>query len=34
MARFEPTALYEMFYCARGDIENRIIEKLFTDNYS
>jgi Transposase DDE domain group 1 len=26
-ARFEPVALYEKFYCARGDMENRIKEQ-------
>ena len=26
-ARFEPAALYEKFYCARGDMENRIKEQ-------
>ena len=33
-ARFEPAALYENFYCARGDMENRIKEQqmdLFAD---
>jgi hypothetical protein len=33
-ARFEPAALYEKFYCARGDMENRIKEQqmdLFAD---
>ena len=36
-ARFEPTALYEKFYCARGDMENRIKEQqmdLFADRTS
>jgi hypothetical protein len=36
-ARFEPTALYEQFYCARGDMENRIKEQqldLFADRTS
>jgi hypothetical protein len=37
MARFEPAALYEKFYCARGDMENRIKEQqldLFADRTS
>jgi hypothetical protein len=36
-ARFEPAALYEKFYCARGDMENRIKEQqmdLFADRTS
>jgi hypothetical protein len=36
-ARFEPAALYEKFYCARGDMENRIKEQqmdLFVDRTS
>jgi hypothetical protein len=36
-ARFAPTALYEKFYCARGDMENRIKEQqmdLFADRTS
>ena len=36
-ARFEPAALYEKFYCARGDVENRIKEQqmdLFADRTS
>ena len=36
-ARFEPGALYEKFYCARGDMENRIKEQqmdLFADRTS
>src|SRR5271155_2894232 len=35
--RFEATALYEKFYCARGDMENRIKEQqmdLFADRTS
>jgi hypothetical protein len=35
--RFEPAALYEKFYCARGDMENRIKEQqldLFADRTS
>lgn len=35
--RFAPTALYEAFYCARGDMENRIKEQqldLFADRTS
>ena len=35
--RFEPGALYEKFYCARGDMENRIKEQqmdLFADRTS
>ena len=35
--RFEPAALYENFYCARGDMENRIKEQqmdLFADRTS
>jgi hypothetical protein len=35
--RFEPVALYEKFYCARGDMENRIKEQqldLFADRTS
>jgi hypothetical protein len=35
--RFEPAALYEKFYCARGDMENRIKEQqldLFSDRTS
>jgi hypothetical protein len=37
MARFEPAVLYEKFYCARGDMENRIKEQqldLFADRTS
>ena len=37
MARWEPAALYEKFYCARGDMENRIKEQqldLFADRTS
>jgi hypothetical protein len=37
IARFEPAALYEKFYCARGDMENRIKEQqldLFADRTS
>jgi DDE family transposase len=36
-ARFAPAALYEKFYCARGDMENRIKEQqmdLFADRTS
>jgi hypothetical protein len=36
-ARFEPAALYEGFYCARGDMENRIKAQqldLFADRTS
>jgi Transposase DDE domain group 1 len=36
-ARFAPAALYEQFYCARGDMENRIKEQqmdLFADRTS
>ena len=36
-ARFEAAALYEKFYCARGDMENRIKEQqmdLFADRTS
>lgn len=36
-ARFEPAALYEKFYCVRGDMENRIKEQqldLFADRTS
>jgi DDE family transposase len=36
-ARFEAAALYEKFYCARGDMENRIKEQqldLFSDRTS
>src|SRR5271154_5291865 len=36
-ARFEPQSLYEKFYCARGDMENRIKEQqtdLFADRTS
>ena len=36
-ARFEPAALYEKFYCARGDMENRVKEQqldLFADRTS
>src|SRR3981081_266588 len=36
-SRFEPAALYEKFYCARGDMENRIKEQqldLFADRTS
>ena len=36
-ARFQPAALYEKFYCARGDMENRIKEQqldLFADRTS
>jgi len=36
-ARFAPAALYEKFYCARGDLENRIKEQqldLFADRTS
>ena len=36
-ARFAPAALYEKFYCARGDMENRIKEQqmdLFADRAS
>jgi len=36
-ARFEPQALYEKFYCARGDMENRVKEQqmdLFADRTS
>ncbi len=35
--RFEPAALYEKFYCARGDMENRIKEQqldLFAERTS
>ena len=35
--RFEPAALYEKFYCSRGDMENRIKEQqldLFADRTS
>jgi Transposase DDE domain group 1 len=35
--RFEPAALYENFYCARGDMENRLKEQqmdLFADRTS
>jgi hypothetical protein len=35
--RLEPAALYEKFYCARGDMENRINEQqldLFADRTS
>jgi DDE family transposase len=37
IARLEPAALYEKFYCARGDMENRIKEQqldLFADRTS
>ena len=36
-ARFEAGTLYEKFYCARGDMENRIKEQqldLFADRTS
>jgi len=36
-ARFDPSVLYEQFYCARGDMENRIKEQqldLFADRTS
>jgi hypothetical protein len=36
-ARFQASALYEKFYCARGDMENRIKEQqmdLFADRTS
>jgi hypothetical protein len=37
VARFEAAALYQKFYCARGDMENRIKEQqldLFADRTS